>query len=74
MALNCNTCDKRKAAIAEGHCSEFSHIPQVDACAMYRMDSSLLPPVQDQKKEEAPSYLWLSQTHDSSHNIKSIKS
>lgn len=73
MALNCNTCDKRKAALAEGHCTEFTMIPQVDACAMYRMDASLLPPVQA-KQEEAPSYLWLDQTHDSIHNIKSIKS
>lgn len=68
MSLNCNTCKKRHDALAEGHCTEFSLVPQLNSCAMYCKDEVAPTPATEVK--EVPSYLWLNQTHDSSESIK----
>lgn len=65
MPLNCNTCNKKHNVIPEGHCSEFSHIPEIDACAMHS-DGMVVKAV---AAKPTGTFLWLDQTHTSTKEV-----
>jgi hypothetical protein len=68
MALNCQTCGNKQNAVSQGHCTEFQHIPDIDACGMHTGGiHASSPEVKNQTptipQKSTDSYLWLNQSH-----------
>lgn len=58
--LDCNTCDRRHDASAEGFCTEFTAMPQIDRCGMHLSSSKVIPVVHVVNKPTGE-YLHLSE-------------
>lgn len=70
MALDCTTCGHKQNAMSQGHCTEFDHIPELDACAMHTLGASaskeVAAPVVIPGNTPAGGYLWLKEIHPAS--------
>jgi hypothetical protein len=39
--INCSTCKHRHDVVVDGHCHEFTEMPQTDNCSSFSPDSNL---------------------------------
>ncbi len=69
MALNCDTCDHKNNVVSQGHCTEFQHIPALDACAMHTGSKASAAPVVPATKPSG-TFLWLNQAHSGAGEVK----